>query len=476
MEIQAKNFIPAASIAIADPNIQAAVKLATDTAYGKRLGAMFSHSHAHGEALRQAAAHAKRHAIRHLPDLLEQAEANLKANGVTVYWADDSAEVRRLALEIAQRHQVKRVAKSKSMVSEEVALNEVFAEHGIEAVETDLGEWIIQLAGEFPSHIVMPVIHKTKDQIRDLFMQTVNMPPTDSAEEMTAFARQQLRQVFLQADMGISGGNFILAETGTICIVTNEGNGRMVTSLPNVHLAIVGIEKVVATMEDYALLTQVLPRSATGQQLTVYTHMVNGPRRADEPDGPEHVYVILVDNGRSKIYQQPKYNEVLTCIRCAACANACPVYRSTGGHAYGWVYSGPIGAVVTPLLNGLDQAKPLPHASSLCGSCKQVCPVDIDLPRMLLDLRYDLVEAGQSEFQWDVALKAWAVGNSSPVLYEMGGSAARLGQKVLPLERLPGPLAGWTKYRDFPPFAPKSFRQLWKERQVHQANGGKRDA
>jgi L-lactate dehydrogenase complex protein LldF len=245
--------------------------------------------------------------------------------------------------------------------------------------------------------------------------------------------------------------------------VTNEGNGRMVTSLPRIHVAIVGIEKVVETFEDYATLTQVLPRSATGQTLTVYTHMYNGPRRDGEQDGPEHMIVILVDNGRSKVYGT-HYAEALTCIRCGACMNACPVYRSTGGLAYGWVYPGPIGAVITPLLNGLDNAKPLPHASSLCGSCKQVCPVDIDLPKMLLDLRSDLYQEGKAEGIWVLGLKLWAFGNQSPGLFEFGGRLARLVLGDRSPGSLPGPLGGWTKYRAFPKFAKTSFRQQWREK------------
>jgi L-lactate dehydrogenase complex protein LldF len=332
-------------------------------------------------------------------------------------------------------------------------------------VESDLGEFIAQLNDEPPSHIVMPVLHKTKASVRDLFVDKLDMPYTDDAEEMTAFARIRLRDVFLNADMGITGGNFVIAETGTVALVTNEGNGRMSSSKPRVHVALTGIEKIVATLEDYATLTQVLPRSATGQPITVYTHMINGPRRDDEPDGPDHVYVILMDNGRSKIYQTD-YAEVLACIRCGACQNSCPVYNATGGHAYGWVYAGPIGAVLTPLLTGLENAKPLPNASSLCGRCKQVCPVDIDLPRMLLDLRNDLVEQGLTERTWNLGIKAWAVGNSSPRFFEMGGRASRMATRspLMP-KSLPGPLGGWTKYRDFPDFAPKSFRQLWRERQ-----------
>jgi L-lactate dehydrogenase complex protein LldF len=277
---------------------------------------------------------------------------------------------------------------------------------------------------------------------------------------MTRFARQVLRKAFLQADMGITGGNFIIAETGTLCLVTNEGNGRLVTSLPDVHVAVVGIEKVVETVEDYALLTQTLPRSATGQTMAVYTHLYNGPRREGEADGPRFLYVILVDNGRSAIYGSA-YAEALACIRCGACLNACPVYRMTGGHAYGWVYPGPIGSVITPLLNGIEHARPLPHASSLCGACKQVCPVEIDLPGMLLDLRSDLNERGEVDAAWRIGLRLWAFASSRPWLFRIGGRLARLLTGDRPPQALPGPLAGWTRHRAFPPLARRSFHQQW---------------
>jgi L-lactate dehydrogenase complex protein LldF len=467
MKVNSNAFIPAAQVALLDDQMRASVDQATTTAYQKRLNLMFEAGHAHGEALRQQAAQAKRRALSHLPELLEQAEARLTAHGAHVLWALDGDEVTRIVLEIIDRHAVKSVVKSKSMVSEEIGLNDALEAQGVEVVETDLGEYILQLAGEPPSHIVTPVIHKSLESIRDLFVAELNMPATDDAGQMARFARQILREKFLAADMGITGGNFIIAETGTLCLVTNEGNGRMVTSLPRVHVAIVGIEKVVETLEDYATLTQVLPRSATGQAMTVYTHMYNGPRKPGETDGPQELYVIFVDNGRSAIYET-KYAQILTCIRCGACMNACPVYRSTGGHAYGWVYPGPVGAVITPLLTGLENAQPLPHASSLCGACKQVCPVDIDLPQMLLDLRFDLYQRGEVEGIWKWGLKLWAFGNQSPAIFELGGRLARLFLGDRQPKYLPGPLAGWTRYRDFPPFAKKPFRQQWQEKRGGQ--------
>jgi L-lactate dehydrogenase complex protein LldF len=463
MKNQAGQFVRNAATAVADTNVRLAVAQGTHTAYRKRQIAMGETSPEHGETMRQQSAAIKRHALNHLADLLEMAEAKMQANGIQVLWAADAVEARLQVLEIARQHAVHKIVKSKSMVTEEIALNDALEAAGIETIETDLGEYILQLNQEPPSHIVTPVIHKSKESIRRIFESKIQMPPTDDAGEMARYARVQLRAAFLSADMGISGGNFIIAETGTICLVTNEGNGRMVTSLPRVHVAVVGIEKVVATLEDYATLTQVLPRSATGQKMSVYTHMINGPRRPDDGDGPEKVYVVLVDNGRSNIYTSG-YAEALACIRCGACLNACPVYEVAGGHSYGWVYPGPIGAVVTPLLTGVENATPLPFASSLCGSCKQVCPVDIDIPRMLLDLRNDLVEAGQTEKIWDLGMQAWAFGSRSPALFRLAGSAAGFATRLFPNVRLPGPLGGWSKYRKNPSFAKKPFRELWAER------------
>lgn len=462
LEVQSKDFVALSEIAIHNKNLQEAVAAGTRNAYDKRQAAMFSYSDEHGEHMRQQAAEAKRRALRHLPDLLEKAEENLHKNGFRVEWAEDAAEANQRILDIARRHDVKTVTKSKSMLSEELAVNHALETAGLRVVETDLGEYIIQLNNEPPSHIVAPVIHKTKAEIRDIFVRELGMQPTDDAAEMVAFARRMLRQDFLNSHMGISGGNFIIAETGSLALVMNEGNGRLCTSMPAVHIALVGIEKVIDTVEDYATLTQVLPRSGTGQNLTVYSNIINGPARADEQGGPQAVYIIFVDNGRSDIYASA-YADALACIRCGACQNACPVYRSAGGHAYGWVYGGPIGAVLTPLYVGLENAAPLPHASSLCGNCKQVCPVDIDLPRMLLDLRHDLVQAGESAPGWDLGMKMWAIGMTSPTRFALGGRAARAGQYLMG-DYMPGVLGNWTKHRDFPDFAPKPFRQLWKER------------
>lgn len=464
MNIQSNNFPTAARKAINDPDLQSAVAFGTNLGFQKRKLAMYADGFEHGEAMRQQSAGAKRRALHKLPDLLEQAEANMQKNGMTVLWAEDADEANRLMLDIARRHHVKLVAKSKSMATEETGLNHALEANGIEVLETDLGEYIVQLGQETPSHIVVPIVHKTKAAIRDLLVSKARMPPTDDTGKMTEFARDLLRQKFLQADMGVSGGNFVIAETGSLCLVSNEGNARMVTTLPKVHVALVGIEKIVETMEDYASLTQVLPRSATGQTMTVYTHIINGPRRPTESDGPEHLYVIFLDNGRSRVYAT-EYAEALACIRCGACLNGCPVYQVTGGHAYGWVYPGPIGAVITPLLKGLENASPLPHASSLCGTCKQVCPVDIDIPRMLLDLRKDLAERKLDGGQWWLGLRVWSWVNSSPLRFALAGRLSSFAMRTFSMKKLPGPLKGWTAHRTIPSFARKSFRQVWMERE-----------
>lgn len=463
MKLNSNRFIPESEVAIADDVLSSSVQSATTSAARGRIRMMYAAGPEHGAAVRRQAAAAKRRALQRLPELLETAEQNLIANGAKVLWAADAAEAIQHVREIVHRHNARSIVKSKSMVSEEIDLNQMLEKEGLEVVETDLGEYILQLEGEPPSHIVTPVIHKSKARIRRLFMEKLDMPPTDDTREMATFSRQVLREKFQQADIGITGGNFIIAETGTLCLVTNEGNGRLVTSQPPVHIALVGIEKIVATLEDYATLTQVLPRSATGQAMTVYTHMYNGPRRAGEVDGPLHMYVVLVDNGRSRIYGT-QYQDALACIRCGACMNVCPVYRSTGGHAYGWVYPGPIGAVITPLLNGLENARPLPHASSLCGACKEACPVDIDLPQMLLDLRHDLYLTREPSW-WEVAgLKLWAWITRSPARFEIAGRMARLATGDHPPADLPGPLGGWTRYRAFPRFANQSFRSQWRDR------------
>ncbi len=464
-EMNSNQFQEHAIIALDDIQLQTALERGTGNADGRRRQVFAELDD--GYQLRMQARGAKLRALADLPDLLEQMERNVTAKGGHVLWAADAAEANQHVLDICRKHNLKRGVKSKSMVTEEIELLPFLNAHGIQMTETDLGEFIVQISHSHPSHLVMPVMHMTKEEIGDLFEEKLDMPPTKDPADMTAFARKVLREEFLNADFGMSGGNFMIAETGTVVIVTNEGNGRLSTGVPPVHIAMVGIEKIVPTWEDFATLVQLLPRSGTGQRLTVYVNMFNGPARDDEPDGPEEFYLILLDNGRSNIYAS-EYTEALACIRCGACLNACPVYQNVGGHSYGSVYSGPIGAVITPLLKGKENAVPLPFASSLCGACKAACPVGINIPDMLLKLRRDL--QNEQDPVWQVGIKAWRFGNEHPLLFELGGKAASMATQVLTqvtgqdkLTILPPPLNGWTDYRDFPAFAPESFHDWWRK-------------
>lgn len=467
MDHSPNEFHQSAVVALKDITLKTALERGTGNADGRRRLVMGELPEA--SALRQQARGARLRALHDLPELLEQMEANVTANGGHVLWATDGAEANRHIVEICQRHNLKRGVKSKSMATEEINMHAALDAADIQMTETDLGEYIVQIAHDTPSHIIMPVMHKTKEQIRDLFMQELGMGYTDDASEMTAFIRQRLRSEYIEADFGMSGGNFMIAETGTVVIVTNEGNGRLSTGVPRVHIAVVGIEKIIPTWEDFATLVQLLPRSATGQRMTVYVNGFSGPARDGEPDGPEEFYLILLDNGRSDIYTS-EYTEALACIRCGACLNTCPVYQNVGGHSYGWVYPGPIGAIITPLLKGKENAAPLPFASSLCGACKQACPVDINIPDMLLALRHDLQD--EQESVWQMGLKAYGFGFSHPLLYEMGGKVASAASRLLSGDSgegvpadlpMPYPLSGWTQNRDFPPFAEQSFHDWWRK-------------
>ncbi len=477
MELKANQFSQSAVIALDDIQLQTALDRGTGNADGRRRLVMGELAQA--QALRQQGRGGRLRGLHDLPDLLEEMEANVTASGGHVLWAADADEANRHVLDICAKHSLKRGVKSKSMATEEINLAQALGEHGIQMVETDLGEYIIQVDESHPSHIVMPVMHMTKERVRDLFIEKLHMPYTDEIAEMTAFIRGRLRNEYLAADFGISGGNFMIAETGTVVIVTNEGNGRLSTSVPPVHIAVVGIEKIIPTWEDFATLVQLLPRSATGQRLTVYVNGFTGAARPDEPDGPQHFYLVLLDNGRSDIYAS-EYAEALACIRCGACLNACPVYRNVGGHSYGWVYPGPIGAIITPLLQGKENAAPLAFASSLCGACKTACPVDINIPDMLLALRHDLEHV--QEPMWRASMKAYGFGFSHPLMFEAAGRIARRAtqaisglvenmdsEEIEPLRKaLPYPLSGWTQNRDFPPLARQSFHAWWRENRAKQ--------
>jgi L-lactate dehydrogenase complex protein LldF len=425
--------------------------------------------------LRDQARAIRAKALARLDEMLEQLAENVEARGGRVCWAEDGAAARRYILELARSRNVRTIVKSKSMASEEIQLNHALEESGLEVIETDLGEYIIQLAGETPSHIIAPAVHKTREQVGALFCDHLGVSYTEDIPTMTRTARQALRQQFLRADMGISGVNFGVAASGAMALVENEGNGRLTTTTPRIHVAVMGIERVVETGDDLGVMLQVLARSATGQKLSVYTTIISGPAREDEPDGPEEFHLILLDNGRSEILGGA-YAEALMCIRCGACLNACPVYQTIGGHAYGGVYSGPIGAVLTPLLQpDLTDVHELPQASSLCGACQTACPVRIAIPDMLLRLRADAVAAGRAKTIEKIAIGGWRQSMSNPALYRAGGKLAALGTHMLGsngrIGWLPPPLDRWTKRRDFPGFAPRSFTELWEERQRGQGDG-----
>ncbi len=463
MEPKSFQFISLAEVATQDHATLAMLHAGTTGAYNKRIQSMSELSWEYGETIRKQAASVKRFALNNLANLLEQAESNMLKNGMKVLWAIDATEACQHILNIATEHGVRSVTKSKSMLTEEIELNIALGSRGIDVVETDLGEYILQLNDEPPGHIVAPIIHKSKESIRDIFVSKIGMPHTDDAREIAHFAQVKLREAFLKSDMGITGGNFIIAETGSIGLVSNEGNARMVTCMPNVHVVVVGIEKVIATVEDYALLNQVLTRSATGQKMAVYTHLINGPRRENEIDGPSQVYIIFVDNGRSNIYNT-NYNEVLACIRCGACLNACPVYRVVGGKTYGWVYSGPIGAVLTPLMIGLDHASELPFASSLCGACKEACPVDINIPKMLVELRRDIVISKKNKRNLDFGMKIWSFTIETLFKYTIGVKLASLISNIFKLKFFDHPIRNWTRYRTVPSIANQMFREKWRKR------------
>jgi L-lactate dehydrogenase complex protein LldF len=415
------------------------------------------------DAWRTWAEAVKTHALGRLDHFLEEAERNLEANGATVHWAETPADVHAVLADLVGRYGVKTVVKGKSMVSEELELNPFLESIDVDVFETDLGEYILQLLHEPPSHILGPAIHRSLDDIRRLFAKRFGTAPDAEPETLAAVARATLRQAFLDADMGITGGNFVVAETGTVALIENEGNIRLTTSVPRVHVAVVGIEKILPRWDDLAGFLQLTARAATGQPIGIYVSLVQGPRQADEPDGPEHVHVIFVDNGRTRVLADPEGWEALRCVRCGACLNACPVYRQTGGHAYGWVYSGPIGSILNPGLLGLEQAHSLPFASTLCGACADVCPVRIPIPKLLLTWRQRAVEQGLTSAVERMGLEAYARVAARPRWFRRAASllgSFRAVQRLLPLVR------GWGRGRASLEPSRSSFRAMWRRGDV----------
>ncbi len=417
------------------------------------------------EELRDRARAIRLHSLRHLDRLLGQFADQVTALGGTVHFAADADEANRIVAEILQQSDCSLVVKSKSMVSEEIELNHHLEGVGVEVIETDLGEFIVQLAGDTPSHIIAPVLHMTRQDIGELFSEKLGVEYTDDPTELNEIARAHLREIFLSADAGISGVNMAIAETGSVVLVTNEGNGRLTTTAPRVHIALMGMERIVSSWEDATVVLEVLARSATGQRLSVYTSVITGPRRESDPDGPEESHVVVIDNGRSEILGGPTA-EILACIRCGACLNVCPIFQTVGGHAYGTVYSGPVGSIVTPGLHGMEPWWELPYASTMCGACEEVCPIRIQIPSMLLQLRERAASEGRLPGWLNRGMSRYARTTTDPQKWRRATKwASRLSAPLASggwLRRIPGPGRGWTKYRDLPRPASESFTEWWR--------------
>ena len=471
-----RSFRSAASEALKNPQLRANFRRAMDGLMAKR-AALFSDP-VEWRDLRALGAAIRSRTLAKLPELLEALEAKCSANGIRVRWAETTEQANAIVLEILKEHGATRVVKGKSMVSEEMHLNDFLEEHGIESLESDLGEYIIQLDHETPSHIIMPAIHKNKQQIARLFGQKIrDARYTEDVDELTGIARRVLRRKFFEADAGISGVNFAVAETGTLCLVENEGNGRMSTHVPPLHIALMGIEKVVEKLEDVPPLYSLLTRSATGQVISTYFNMITGPRADAEKDGPTEVHLVILDNGRSRIFADEELSATLRCIRCGACMNHCPVYTRIGGHAYDAVYPGPIGKILTPQTEGVGRRHELVHASSLCGACVEVCPVEIPIAELLVRLRREASHAGagstvlgagqrRSRLE-DLAWTFWKLTHASPFLYRLTGFAATRLRHFLP-SRLPL-LSAWTSVRAKPVAASKTLHELARKEGVEDA-------
>jgi L-lactate dehydrogenase complex protein LldF len=442
--------------ALADKPLHLALDRALNNAVAQRTQAMASLPDA--EAVRDRARLIRVHTLNRLDHYLEKFIHAAERSGTNMHFAADDSDACRIVLELCHARGIRRAVKSKSMISEEIGLNQALEAARIEVIESDLGEYIIQLAGERPSDILTPAMHKTRGTIGQLFHEKLGIPLTTDPGQLAAAARRTLREVFLTADLGISGVNFGVAETGTICTVTNEGNGRLTTTAPRIHIALMGIERIVPTLNDLSTVLQVLARSGTGQKLSVYTNLLTGPRRSNESDGPGELHIILIDNGRSRVLGS-ETAEILYCIRCGACLRACPVFHEIGGHAYGSVYPGPIGSVLTPALEGIGKWTDLPQASSLCGACTEVCPVRIQIPRLLLKLRNQSRESGNMPLWMRAGLRIHREMTVRPKLYRFSTSMIRILTRTLDrpgegwLKWAPPPLSGWTRHRDFPVFA-----------------------
>ena len=472
-EINTESYKQNAAKAIKDTGLQDAL-----SSVQNRLGpatALAYKNLPEGLGLRAKAHEIREFAINNLDVLLEILVAKIQDRGGKVFFAKDADQATAYCLKVARKNRVKMVVKGKSMVTEEIGLNKILEANQIEVNETDLGEYIIQLAGESPSHIIAPAIHKTRKEVAKLFTEELGIPYCEDPPILTQAARKALRKKFLEADMGLSGCNLACAETGHITTVSNEGNIRMSTTMPKVHMAFMGMERVVARLEDHDVLFRLLSRGAAAQNMAGYVSYIGGPRTANQLDGPEEFHLVILDNGRSRILADPEFREVLYCIRCAACLNVCPAYGKIGGHTYGYPYSGPIGAVITPLLTGINRAKDLSMGEPLCGACKKACPVDIDLPRMLLALRAKLAD-GDSKWMVTRAsrmekllFRIWSLWIRNRILYDLVLKAGTILQRLLPgqngmITQMPFGLKGWTQSRNLVPLAEINFLTMWKNK------------
>jgi L-lactate dehydrogenase complex protein LldF len=465
----APDFPSAAKKALGNPQLRKNVRHATNVIRGKR--AVVVGETPDWQALRDAAHEIKEHTLRYLDFYLEQFESNCTKAGGCVHWAGDADEANRIVVSILQERHEREVIKVKTMTSDEARLNQALEAAGIAPYETDLADLIVQLGHDKPSHIVVPALHKNRTEIRELFQRAMSRPDlgTEPADLADA-ARHFLREKFLRVPAGFSGANYLIADAGSVCVVESEGNGRMCVTLPKLLITLAGIEKVIPSFTDLEVFLQLLARSATGERMNPYNSIWTGTSGGD---GPDEFHIVLMDNGRTTVLADEASRETLDCIRCAACLNACPVYRQTGGHAYGSVYSGPIGAILTPQLQSLEHSQSLPYASSLCGACYEACPVKINIPEILIYLRHRLVEGGQAPLSERLGMKAAAAAFSGPAMLSAAHTAARLGSR--PFERegylrgLPGPLAEWLKTRDMPALPRESFRAWWAKRAKSQS-------
>jgi L-lactate dehydrogenase complex protein LldF len=467
MEVASMRFKEVAHVKLNDARLQHNLKKMQGKFVAKRRASLVELDDFEGT--RDAGKAIRNRALENLDVWLETFERNATARGATVLWAETPADVNALVLEIAAKHAVKKIIKSKSMVSEESALDHAIEAAGMKVVETDLGEYILQINNyEPPSHIIGPALHKSKEEVAELFHKAHGTPVKTEIDELCQEARGVLRQHYLTADMGISGGNFFVAETGSVVVVTNEGNATLTTTLPKVHVAISGIEKIVPTLEDVATLMRLLPRSSTGQSISNYVDVLTGTKGEGEFHGAEHMYFIVVDSGRSAVLAS-EVREALRCIRCGACMNHCPVYQNVGGHSYGWVYPGPIGSILTPMYVGLDKAQDLPAASTLCNQCGVVCPVRIPLPDLQRKLREKAFETGLRPWYERTGLSLWSWAARHPALYGFGAKLAVRAMKAWAgrdgvIHRLPLG-AGWTEGRDLPAPEGRTFRELYRAKQ-----------